>query len=482
MRFGFSVDKDIRFDPALLGAGLFYAALLIFAGADGPLTRTLGVETMVVFLQAALLGGALCGIVLVVASQGSRIHYNHSLHSPVVRTCVALSGALPMLAGGLLTLGCPAGSASSTLLLCAGALFGVGAMLELLAWGALFAALLPQQALLQTAMALAVTALVYTLTTLFLPAGATVPLFSVVLLLSCIPLALRTRALGPLNDGNREAMTASREFRSLGGVLWQPLFGALIAALIIGLIWDPAAAQESVLRATKSFWRYLIGPEIACALVLLFLHHSPKNFALHTVQEVFLPMSVLILMVLPYVDTSNLMVMHVADIINEFAFSIVVMVVWTSLAAAVRTTGLSPQVVFPSALTVLALVAFVGTLLIRVVGVGGKNICLILTAIYLIVLVLSFALEDRGVSESRELQHNIVERYLKGRCDELAAQYALSERECEVLLLLSRGYSQVYIAKELYISENTVRTHTRHIYAKLGIDSREGLLELIDKG
>lgn len=36
------------------------------------------------------------------------------------------------------------------------------------------------------------------------------------------------------------------------------------------------------------------------------------------------------------------------------------------------------------------------------------------------------------------------------------------------------------VAEKLYISENTVRTHVRHIYAKLAINSREELLAMID--
>lgn len=33
-----------------------------------------------------------------------------------------------------------------------------------------------------------------------------------------------------------------------------------------------------------------------------------------------------------------------------------------------------------------------------------------------------------------------------------------------------------------YISENTVRTHARHIYTKLGVGSREEIIDLIDEG
>ncbi|TFC51217.1 LuxR C-terminal-related transcriptional regulator [Cryobacterium shii] len=49
---------------------------------------------------------------------------------------------------------------------------------------------------------------------------------------------------------------------------------------------------------------------------------------------------------------------------------------------------------------------------------------------------------------------------------------ALSERESHVLRLLATELSGPQIASELYVSLNTLRTHTRHIFAKLGVNSR----------
>ena len=49
---------------------------------------------------------------------------------------------------------------------------------------------------------------------------------------------------------------------------------------------------------------------------------------------------------------------------------------------------------------------------------------------------------------------------------------ALSERELDVLRLLDSDLGGPDIARELSVSVNTVRTHTRHIYAKLGVTNR----------
>ncbi len=52
----------------------------------------------------------------------------------------------------------------------------------------------------------------------------------------------------------------------------------------------------------------------------------------------------------------------------------------------------------------------------------------------------------------------------------------LSRREQEILEQLSRGYRYKEIADKLHVSTETVRTHIRHIYEKLQVNSRTGAL------
>lgn len=65
--------------------------------------------------------------------------------------------------------------------------------------------------------------------------------------------------------------------------------------------------------------------------------------------------------------------------------------------------------------------------------------------------------------------------------DAVTARYGLSEREKDVLRLLAMGYSSAATAKDLCISWNTVRTHTRNVYAKLDVHSKQDLIDLVDE-
>jgi DNA-binding NarL/FixJ family response regulator len=52
------------------------------------------------------------------------------------------------------------------------------------------------------------------------------------------------------------------------------------------------------------------------------------------------------------------------------------------------------------------------------------------------------------------------------------SQLGLSQRESEVLSLLVDGLSNRMIATQLVVGEETVKTHLRSIYRKLGVNDR----------
>jgi DNA-binding NarL/FixJ family response regulator len=69
------------------------------------------------------------------------------------------------------------------------------------------------------------------------------------------------------------------------------------------------------------------------------------------------------------------------------------------------------------------------------------------------------------------LEPGVAARLLE-RMGESERGETLSERELEVLRLLVGGESNKSIARQLTVSENTVKTHVGHIFGKLGVQSR----------
>ena len=63
--------------------------------------------------------------------------------------------------------------------------------------------------------------------------------------------------------------------------------------------------------------------------------------------------------------------------------------------------------------------------------------------------------------------------------DQPAAFESLSERERQVASLLLQRKTYKMIAGELFISENTVKYYVKNIYSKLGIRSREELIDMV---
>lgn len=64
---------------------------------------------------------------------------------------------------------------------------------------------------------------------------------------------------------------------------------------------------------------------------------------------------------------------------------------------------------------------------------------------------------------------------IEALCAKAARTYDLTRREEDVLRLLVEGRTAPQIAEELVVSPNTVKTHVRNLYRKLGINRRADL-------
>lgn len=70
---------------------------------------------------------------------------------------------------------------------------------------------------------------------------------------------------------------------------------------------------------------------------------------------------------------------------------------------------------------------------------------------------------------------------LSVKCVAIARDYGLTNREFDVFVRLAHGRSGAFIAEELTLSENTVKGHTKRLYTKLGVHTRQELINLAEQ-
>jgi len=77
--------------------------------------------------------------------------------------------------------------------------------------------------------------------------------------------------------------------------------------------------------------------------------------------------------------------------------------------------------------------------------------------------------------------HEMTERIQAMNSDTGALEEKLTARELEILKHLTTGIPLSAIAKQLHISQNTMKTHLRNVYRKLGVDGRHTAVEKAKK-
>jgi DNA-binding CsgD family transcriptional regulator len=123
---------------------------------------------------------------------------------------------------------------------------------------------------------------------------------------------------------------------------------------------------------------------------------------------------------------------------------------------------------------------FIGAAIYHYLGLNSSAIAIAAV----IILYITFLVFGILVQKHKRIEHVLTGRFeseaelANYRSQILAQEHpSLSARELEVVALLLRGRSTPSIAEALYISENTAKSHIQHIYKKMGIGSRQELLE-----
>ena len=93
----------------------------------------------------------------------------------------------------------------------------------------------------------------------------------------------------------------------------------------------------------------------------------------------------------------------------------------------------------------------------------------------------SFTAAVKEVKEVSEPEIRRLDNRIDDACLALGARCGLTKRETEILVLLAKGRDGKFIAEKYVLSYQTVKTHIKHLYAKLGVHSRQELIDLTDR-
>ncbi|MDR2197037.1 MAG: helix-turn-helix transcriptional regulator [Coriobacteriales bacterium] len=121
---------------------------------------------------------------------------------------------------------------------------------------------------------------------------------------------------------------------------------------------------------------------------------------------------------------------------------------------------------------------FAGSMLSEISSVGFATV---MTFLYLLLAtVLSGTDIAHGWGSVRLGTAEYLSLAMNSACEKLAVEFSLSDREKEVLLLLIRGRTRRYVSEQLNVSEETAKSHTGRIYAKLSVHSHTELVNLVE--
>lgn len=171
------------------------------------------------------------------------------------------------------------------------------------------------------------------------------------------------------------------------------------------------------------------------------------------------------------------------------ARNMVLMLLFLACLKLVAVSGKNPWLVFGSARGVYEFSVILGIVgysaLLQAFGPIslGENLVSVTALCVLIFLTSCFFATAQSLGAVGTSQEPTAERPVPAhpeRREALQARYGLNDREMEVLLLFSGGSSKRRIAEQLCISENTVRWYVQQVYLRLGVHSRDELLELME--
>ncbi len=273
-------------------------------------------------------------------------------------------------------------------------------------------------------------------------------------------------------------------WRTLGIVVIAALLGNMLSVIIVNF-------DDGIGSAV--FTGGFICSGCLCVMLLALLLDRRREIQIESVGRIMLPLAVLGLLFILVFNRSGMGIS--ASLVMGSALFLQTLVI-LEITESTRENGMSPLFSFAIGQGLISFVIFFGNIMGRLAAlfVGTDMFYLeIICAVGVFVLSVIPVLRgserhpspvpmnpaDMMAREARE-DPPLGSAY-RNRVEELARTANLTPKESEVLGYLGRGRSMSYTADKLYVTTGTVKSHTTHIYRKLGVNSRQELLDLLER-
>ena len=177
-----------------------------------------------------------------------------------------------------------------------------------------------------------------------------------------------------------------------------------------------------------------------------------------------------------------------ADVSTTVCYGLFYLFAWTALTQITGSYRLNVRISFCYGLGAASLGCLTGTLigsvLVTYIELGYRlQIVLVLVCAALVFVSFLFVADDRTFVElfDADDENPSTPRRFQLRCERIAQLYGLTPKETEVMTLIAKGRSAQRIQEALEVSTSTVNTHVNHIYRKMGVHSRQEMLDLLER-
>ena len=162
---------------------------------------------------------------------------------------------------------------------------------------------------------------------------------------------------------------------------------------------------------------------------------------------------------------------------------------WWSILGEMLDTSRNPAKVFGIGLSANVLGVLIGGIVGNAIfsndpfGINPVIIALIVVFIVLMILPILNKRLSTVMSDHVYLTKmaDMTEQEQADRLNAVLSTGKLTGRECEIVLLLLKGRTYKMIAAELYLSKNTIKTHLKNAYLKLGVKNKTELIKFVEE-